>query len=295
MKIFLAWWEAKSLNEIIETWIIENLFMSYYSLRTKKNILELRELLSLRRKRCKLIVLDSWAHTFFSELSSEWLSVSVHTKKTKTKESPEIYMKNYLSWLKVFHPYIDYFVELDIWEIVWQKKVEEWREEIKKAWLWNKCITAYHPNIMTDEYFENMCKESGSKYIWVEWDRPNRPRLPYNKLIKIARKYNVRLHWFAMTKKSVYFDYPFFSVDSTSWLAWLQYWASITLNRDRQVQATRFKNKEHLLQVKEKNTHLTHSKQKKTQHMLRALYAAKAYKVIQEQSEYLWKERGITY
>ena len=159
------------------------------------------------------------------------MSVSVHKKFTETKESPNLYFMNYLKWLVKYRNLYDYFVELDIGEIVGQGKVEQWREEIKQVGLIEKCITVYHPNCVSLEDYDKMIKESASKYVALEGDRPNRKRIAYLPLIDKARTQGVRVHGFAMTKKDIFDTVPFYSVDSTSWKSGAMYGQLIAINK----------------------------------------------------------------
>ena len=53
-----------------------------------------------------------------------------------------------------------------------------------------------------------------------------RGRLDYTTLIKIANKYDCRVHGFAMTKLKALKTFPFYSVDSSSWNAIMVYGTS---------------------------------------------------------------------
>ena len=211
MKIYLASVENGSVQPIRH--LIDNAFYSYYYMRKQKTpkIID-------ANKTHSVTFVDSGAHSFFSELAGQGQeSASVHKKKTKTEESPDLYFENYVKWLVKYYNHYNYFAELDIGEIVGQKKVREWREILKKHNLYSKCVTVYHPDVMSWNDYIKMLDDSQSKYIALEGDRRNRPRLPYNKLIKVAYEKQIKVHGFAMTKDSVMSNYPFYSVDSTSW------------------------------------------------------------------------------
>ena len=213
MKIFLAGVEGGEPQTIKHH--IENAFYSYYYMRKKGDT----KIIGAKDSH-QLVFVDSGAHSFFNEKSEEGvMSATIHIKKSKTKETPKEYFDNYVIWLKENWNHFDYYAELDIGVIVGQKKVLEWREVLKKENLYSKCVPVYHPDIMSWEDYIDMLDTCESSYIALEGDRRNRKRLPYNKLIKPAYDRGIKVHGFAMTKHSVMGTYPFYSVDSTSWLA----------------------------------------------------------------------------
>jgi hypothetical protein len=155
MKIFLAGVESGDSKEIVEKGIIENAFVSYYYMRGKNN----NDYLKFVRKNVKCIIVDSGAHTFFSERADEGLSVSVLRKKTKTKGTPQEYWEKYKQWLVLNYDLFDYYVELDIGEIVGQETVLQWREELKQLGIYKKCITVVHPAVVNFDDFLKMQKQ----------------------------------------------------------------------------------------------------------------------------------------
>lgn len=213
MKIYLAGCEQSDSFQITKRGIVENAFYSYYHIRNK-NMNTLIE----GRKHIKNIIIDSGAHTFFSE-ADNGLAVSGHKKKSKTVETPFEYFSKYKAWIKQYYEYFDYYVELDIGEIVGQQTILGWREQLKSEGLYDKCITCYHPNIMTRTDFVAMLKDSQSRYIGIEGIRPGRPMIDYSSLISKAYSEGVKVHGFAMVKKDIMERFPFYSVDSSSWKA----------------------------------------------------------------------------
>jgi hypothetical protein len=220
MNIYLAAIEQAQCIPIVEKGLIPNAFYSYYYMRKSKPMVA--NMIG-NRPYHELIFVDSGAHSFFAENHDKGLSVSNLKKKTKTKETPDEYMANYIIWLKKHIDVIDYFAELDIGEIVGQDKVMLWRQQLKDAGLYHKCVTVYHPDIMTDQDYIDMLDDSVSRYVALEGDRDSRPRINYNKYLKLAFERGVKTHGFAMTKTDVFLNYGFWSVDSSSWKAGVIY------------------------------------------------------------------------
>lgn len=290
MRIYLAGAEQKDSWEMIRQKKMDNCFLSYYYLRNNTT----PDKMVFFRQSIKNIIIDSGAHTFFSEQTGEGLSVSVHKKKSKTKDTPEQYWEKYKKWLVSYHQFIDYFVELDIGEIVGQKRVLEWREELKALGLYNKCITVYHPDIMSWNDYIATLEDSQSKFVALEGDRPQkRTRLPYLKLIKECYDRGIKVHGFAMTKNDVVDKYPFFSVDSTSWKAGCQYGSAKVLTSEG-IKGVKFKKKSDFAKVKGDNLLDIHNTNNKhLSRMKNFELTIKSYKAWQDNATKLWEKRGI--
>jgi hypothetical protein len=291
MIIYFAGAEGGDSKEIIETGLVKNGFFSYYYLRNNnvKNTY-----FRNHRDFFKSIIIDSGAHTFFSERAAEGLSVSNLKKKTKTKGTADEYWQKYKVWLLDNKKYYDYYVELDIGEIVGQEKVNEWRQELKALGIFNRCITVVHPNVVSFEDYLKMLDETESKYVALEGDRDNRPRLNYNKYLKPAIEKGVKIHCFAMTKDDVYGMFPFYSVDSTSWKAGAQY--GITKVKTNQgMKLVRFTDKGHLLSVNSNNIAHTLGDSKKISRIERYTLSIQAYQDIESYYTRLWERRGVKY
>jgi len=289
MKIFLAGIENGDSKEVVNTGVIDNGFVSYYYEKRKK-IPGMPNYRKLVRK----IIVDSGAHSFFSE-SDTIHTASIVKKKIKTKQSPEAYFEDYKKWLVFNYDNFDYFVELDIGELVGQEKVLRWREELKELGLYNKCITVYHPKVMSGADWLATLDDSQSKYVALEGVRGGCWTLPYFKLIKECYDRGIKVHGFAMTKNDVYYSYPFYSVDSSSWKSGSLYGnGKVLVNKE--IKNVKFKNKEHCFNVVDnKNFKISnlHSKNKKILALSRYLLAVEAYKKIETEATRIWEKRGI--
>ena len=207
MVIYLAGIEQKECIKVSKTGCVPNAFYSYFYLR-KSN--ETTDLMIENRPFHKTIFIDSGAHSFFTENHSMGISATgFKKKKSKKDDSPEVYFEKYIDWIEKNFDYIDYFAELDIGELVGQETVLGWRKQLKERGLYSKCVTVYHPKVMTFEEYVEMIEDSESKYIALEGDRSSRNRLPYNELIYEAYSRGVKVHGFAMTKSDIYFKYGF--------------------------------------------------------------------------------------
>jgi hypothetical protein len=169
------------------------------------------------------IVMDSGAHSFFSASAT---IKSAHLKRSKKKhEHPDAYFARYLEWLKENHHHLNYFVELDIGEIVGQSRVEQWREKFAANGLLEKSIIVYHPAVQSLDNFLAQMREHPSRYVALEGFRGGKCTIDYVRIIRECYDAGVKVHGFAMTKPQVLDRMPFYSVDSASWKTGIMYGA----------------------------------------------------------------------
>lgn len=161
------------------------------------------------------LIIDSGAHSFFGY--ADMSAVTVYWKDKAKMPDPHAYFRRYLAWLKEYEPLYDFAVELDLQEIVGRDTVRQWRQAYKDAGVLHKIIQVYHTGD-TAEDWDSMLS-SPSRYCGIEGIRIGYERLPYVALLKEAYERNVRVHGFAFTRFQMLHDYPFYSVDSSSWKA----------------------------------------------------------------------------
>ena len=180
-------------EHIKDTYILE----SFYSLskRTKENL-----------KYYKSFLLDSGAFSFFGGL------------KGRTVDW-EDYVNRYAEFIKDFN--IDNFFELDIDVIVGYDEVKRIRGILEKK-TQKQVIPVWHKSRGIEEY-KKLCDEY--KYIAIGssgqhdsvWTR-KQPEILY-KLVMYAKDRGVKVHGLGMTKFELLKKIPFYSTDSTAWLA----------------------------------------------------------------------------
>lgn len=292
MKIFLASLENAETEELLKTVKIRNGFYSFFYL--KENSDKIKELMN-SRSRVETIVIDSGAHTFFSE-SENIKSACGHKKQKKTKQNPEEYFNQYVKWIETYWSFFDYFVELDIGEIVSYKRVLEWREELKKRNLYSKCITVYHPACMTWEDLIKTLEDSESKYLGVEGYRVGaKKQVPYLKVIKECYDRQIKVHGFAMNKISVLERYPFYSVDSSSWKSGERY-GSLKIVTEKGIKNSRLNNLKIIKNIKNKNLLLQVMKRqprKLSERMIMRKLSIEAYNNIEDYFTKYWINKGV--
>lgn len=220
MKLYVAGVEGTDVASTLSAKVIVNGFASYYYLRRQASGIK-------RVHECvKSLIVDSGAHTFFASRPEIG---STTTRVTKHKgEDPESYMRAYVAWLKNAQAWLDYFVELDLGEIVGQPRVREWRDGLRKAGVAEKCIIVYHPKAETWAEFLAAAEKWPSKYVALEGLRQGRAILDYVGCVRALYERGIRVHGFAMVKRRWLDRVPFYSVDSSSFMAGITYGAHFT-------------------------------------------------------------------
>ena len=195
----------------------KNILLSYYYFKKDLDTLGLES---------KNLLIDSGAHTFFSErLMGKGV---VPVKATKSKHTPEEYFEKYNQWSKDNRDKAEFFVELDIGEIVGQEQVNLWREEQYQS-VGEKLVPVFHPEVMSHAEFYDIIKSK--KYSMVASEGNNLGKINYGAINRAAYECGVRFHVFASTKGQFLTKYPIFSTDSTSWLVPIRFGLAYTLKK----------------------------------------------------------------
>lgn len=193
MKVFLAGsgWEP--------LWMEDN-FFNFYRLESFYYITE-REAKNIPKY--KAFLLDSGAFTFLNNNAEnvDW----------------DKYVEDYARFINTHK--IKHFFELDIDSIIGIKEVERLRYKLES--LTNKkCIPVWHKSRGLD-YWKKMLNKYNYVAIGGIVTKEIKPR-EYNifiPLLKMAKKTNTKVHGLGFTNTSKLHLYPFYSVDSTSWLS----------------------------------------------------------------------------
>ena len=149
----------------------------------------------------KMFLLDSGAFTFMNN------SKSVDF---------DLYLDKYIDF--IIEKNIKYFFELDIDSIVGYKKVLQLRERLERK-TGRKCIPVWHKSRGLEEY-KKICKEYDYIAIGgIVTNEIKRNEYKYfDQLLTIARKNKCKVHGLGFTNMKMLYKYPFYSVDSSSWV-----------------------------------------------------------------------------
>jgi hypothetical protein len=127
------------------------------------------------------------------------------------------YIIDYGSFIKKHN--IKLFFELDIDNIVGLKEVERLRTKLEKI-TQKQCIPVWHKSRKL-EYWYKMVREYDYVAIGgiVTKEIKRKEHYIFSKLLKIAEENNCKVHGLGYTNLKGLKKYPFFSVDSTSWIS----------------------------------------------------------------------------
>ncbi len=146
------------------------------------------------------------------------------------------YLAGYVAWLrlKARAGLVDTWVELDLSAVLGYDWVHRQRDAIISAGLGAGLITVWHSDADWD-YWLRMLDEAArpgrSRYVAIEGHHDDREPLDYARFISEAYRRGVRVHGFMITGSQDLERFPFFSVDSTSWLSGCRYGQVSRLSR----------------------------------------------------------------
>ena len=152
---------------------------------------------------CKDFLCDSGAFTYRQK------------NKALSLEMFDAYVDSYIEFINEYD--IQHFFEMDIDNIVGLEKVEEYRRRIEKR-TGKQSIPVWHSN-RGWKYFERMCDEYNYVSIGGIAKNPNGKALEkvFPWFIEYAHKTGTQIHGLGYTDTKKLKQYPFDSVDSTSW------------------------------------------------------------------------------
>lgn len=290
MIIYLAATETQIVGTKFEVKIHPdaNLFLTFYY--PEKTMPALKFL--QRNQHQGIITIDSGAHSFFSTVG---ISATTHKKKTtarKSQSDPEAYFKSYVKFLVEYQDTFDYFVELDIQELIGMETVLRWRKELKTIGLAKKMIPVYH-FCEPMSHFEKIVAEAESRYIGIEGLTRRSKNRNHLYFVKKAYEAGCKIHGFAFTKQDLLVEIPFYSCDSSSWTAPIRYGTTVFFDKAR----GRLING----QIDDAESFLQHRISAKVHKRnrcpegwrMKLEQAMKAYMEYEEYITSIWKERGI--
>lgn len=193
MKIYLSW--IKTLkhycpNEKVNHWLV-----AFPELDKEFDISNIDD-----------IFLDSWGYS----IRNSWLKLDV---------------KDYVWFLQKHWKKFDVIANMD----TWSKEETLANQRLLEQETWLTILPVYHASDFVVKDFsllEEYCEKYDYVWIgwvsWFHWSQETKEKY-INFCFKIAMKHKTKLHGFWITVARFLKTYPFYSVDSTSWLAWGKY------------------------------------------------------------------------
>jgi len=174
------------------------------------------------------VMMDSSAGSFHKLLRRR--KVGVHSRGGMNKLRDSV-IANYVQYVKEYRKQWDWYVNFDYVfdpEVCW-----DMQKYLEKRGI--RPVPVYHSG-QTLDWFERYCKE-GYGFIGlggnVETSGYSRIRSTFDRVFNIAAKYNVNLHAFGITSPTLMFMYPWYSVDSASWVKVAAYGSILHLDEQR--------------------------------------------------------------
>ena len=131
-----------------------------------------------------------------------------------TKRDMDKYVKKYISFINQYD--VKYFFEMDVDSIFGLEAVEQWRKQIETQTS-KKCIPVWHKQRGV-EYWKSMCREYDYIAIGGLVLGAKKQEYPfYKKLVEYAALRGIKVHGLGFTKTKLLKEYPFYSVDSSTW------------------------------------------------------------------------------
>jgi len=187
----------------------------------------------------------------------------------------------YIEFIRKFQGLFHSFAELDLEEVVGQVICDRWFEQLKAVAPKLRCIRVWHPWHGFDRW-KLYCKQTDYVGIGGGWNTRNRvSRSILTKLVHYAYERGVKVHAFGCTSVNFLYDIPFYSVDSSSWVAGEMYGKAYELKGGQLVQHDLKNNTGTLKQLNE-YSEIT-------------LQNLKVFLEFETFLTELWKERGIVW
>lgn len=209
LTIFFSGVEQETYLDILYDLGIRNFLMSYEYLKG-------RGIKQLKKYPDMHLFIDSGAYTYQNDPQYEsW-----------TEEQWVTQIKEYLAWAKKHKDSIFAIADLDLQYLpnVGYEKVYEWRKQYFEPFMLETGIPVcfiYHEDGL--EEWEYMCKRYPYVGLSLAIDKVDGGSDILRQMFIIAEKYNTLCQGMASTNTKLLMQYPFYTVDSTTWLAGLKY------------------------------------------------------------------------
>ena len=219
LSIFYSGVEQESYLDILYDLGIRNFLMSYEYLKGKGHG-------QLKKYPDMHLFIDSGAYTYQNDPKYE-----EYTEEQWVKQIEE-----YLAWAKKHKDQIFAIADLDLQYLpnVGYEKVYEWRKKYFEPFMLETGIPVcfiYHEDGL--DQWEYMCKRYPYIGMSLAIDKVDGGSNQLREMFKIAEKYNTLCQGMASTNTKLLTQYPFYTVDSTTWLVGLKYGEISVWNNNR--------------------------------------------------------------
>jgi len=220
MLIFLAALESTSDHAIAAAMAgVPHVLTSYFYAGYRNKSVRVEWIHALKQAKVRFI--DSGAFT----LRTSVLNLVTTTGNAEgANVDYDHYLHSYASWLKRLAPagLADVWVEMDIGAVTGHDWVDKHRAKLIGAGLGHGLINVWHSehDWLYWLYLLREAKRPGrSGYVAIEGHQIGRSPLDYRRFLHEAYRRGVKVHGFRMTTAEDLRRWPFYSVDSSSWIA----------------------------------------------------------------------------
>ena len=206
LSIFYSGVEYESYLDILYNLGIRNFLMSYEYLKGKGYG-------QIKKYPDMHLFIDSGAYTYITNPEFE----------SYTVEQWEEQIHEYLNWARKHKDQIFAIADLDLQYLVGNEKVYEWRKKYFEPFMLETGIPVcfiYHEEGL--DYWDYMCQRYPYVGISLNVDG-NVDETELRNKFKIAEKHNTLIQGMASTRTGMLTQYPFYTVDSTTWNVGLKY------------------------------------------------------------------------
>ena len=209
LTIFYSGVEYESYLDILYSLGIRNFLMSYEYLKGK-GIGQLKKYPDMH------LFIDSGAYTYQNDPKYE----------EYTLEQWEEQIVEYLNWARKHKGQIFAIADLDLQYLnsVGYEKVYEWRKKYFEPFMLETGIPVcfiYHEDGL--DYWDYMCKRYPYVGLSLAIDKTENGTEQLREMFRIAEKHNTLCQGMASTNTAMLTQYPFYTVDSTTWNVGLKY------------------------------------------------------------------------
>lgn len=195
---------------------IREILVSYFYI--QKNLSYYDKMLPLLKKDGGIFMTDSGAFSFmgkFPEGSDEY-------EEAQHEEFWIPYLESYTKWIREHKEYIFSVANLDLDTIVGKRIVDKWNKKYFEP-LEKEGIQVVYVAHESDEQpsIVGRLREYCQRYEYVGVNQAHKDKAA--QIYQLIKMYHRRIHGFAWTELGLIKHYPFFSVDSVTWLGGVRF------------------------------------------------------------------------
>lgn len=194
---------------------IREVLVSYHYI--SKNPSYYEKMLPPFRKDGGIFMTDSGAFSFMGKYTED----SEEYEKSRHEDFWIPYLERYVQWIRDHKEYIFSAANLDIEAIVGQRVVDKWNKKYFEPLEKEGIQIVYVAHETDTSTLMERLREYCQKYQYVGVNQSQKKYAA--QIYQLIKHYHRRIHGFAWTEFGILKHYPFFSVDSVTWLGGVRF------------------------------------------------------------------------